>query len=144
MRLDKAVGFISPIDLMGGYRRDGIAARVNDVYSTKPMGRDTLIHAVRDTRGRPVIVDDYRPEGGRGSAMLEVFVGKDAPQRRLTHLALRIMPGSGPPTELRAAPAIEAASIDSAALHLLDGTHRHSDRQDWSTPTARPRSAEST
>jgi transketolase len=141
MRLDEAVGVITDTELMGGYRRDGIAARVNDVYSIQPIDRDTLVGAVRDTRGRLVIAEDHRPEGGLGSAVLEVLVGKDTPPLRLAHLAVRIMPGSGTPTELLVAAVIDAASIDSAARHLLDGTHRQSDHQDASTPTAQRRSA---
>jgi hypothetical protein len=54
---------------------------------------------------------------------------------------VRIMPGSGTPRELLAAAAIDAASIDSAARHLLDGADRQSDRQDASTPTSQRRSA---
>jgi len=65
----------------------------------------------------------------------------DTPPLRLTHPPVGIMPGSGTPIELLAAAAIDAASIDSAARHLLDGTDRQSDRQDASTPTARRRSA---
>ena len=122
MPLDEAVGVITDTELMGGYRREGIAA-------------------VRDTRGRLVITEDHRREGGLGSAVLEVLVGKDTPPLRLAHLAVRIMPGSGTPTELHAAAVIDAASIDSAARHLLDGSHRQSDRQDASTPTAQRRSA---
>jgi transketolase len=70
-----------------------------------------------------------------------VGVITDTPPLRLAHLAVRIMPGSRTPTELLAAAAIEAASIHSAARHLLDGTDRQSDRQDASTPTAQRRSA---
>jgi hypothetical protein len=51
------------------------------------------------------------------------------------------MPGSGTPTELLAAAVIDAASIDSAARHLLDGTPTQSDRQDAYTLTAQRRSA---
>jgi transketolase len=54
---------------------------------------------------------------------------------------VRIMPGSGTPSELLAAAAVDAASSDSAARHLLDGADRQSDRQDASTPTAQRRSA---
>jgi transketolase len=141
MRLDEAVGVITATELIGGYCRDGIASRVNDVYSIKPIDRDTLIDAMRDTRGRLVIAEDHRPEGGLGSAVFEVLVGKYTPPLRLAHAAVRIMPGSGTTTELLAAVAIDAASIDSAGRHLLDGTQRQSDRQDASTPTAQRRSA---
>ena len=121
MPLDEAVGVITDTELMGGYRREGIAA-------------------VRDTRGRLVITEDHRPEGGLGSAVLEVLVGKDTPPLRLAHLAVRIMPGSGTPTELHAAAAIDAASIGSAARHLPDGTHREPDHQNASNATAHRRS----
>jgi transketolase len=111
------------------------------VYSIKPVDRDTLVEAVRVTRGRLVIAEDHHPEGGLGSAVLEVLVGIDTPALRLAHLAVGIMPGSGTSTELLAAAAIDAASIDSAARQLLVGTDRQSDRQDASTPTAQCRSA---
>jgi len=140
MRLDEAIGVITDAQLMRRYLRDGIAARVIDMYSIKPIGRDTLVDAVHDTRGRLVIAEDHHPEGGLGSAVLEVLVGKDTPPLRLAHMAVRIMPGSGTTTELAPA-AIDAASIDSAARHLLDGTDRQSDRQDASTPTPQRRSA---
>ena len=104
--------------------RDGIAARVIDVYSIKPIDRDALVEAARVTRGRLVIAEDHHPEGGLGSAVLEVLVGIDTPPLRSAHLAVRIMPGSGTPTELLAAAAIDATSIDSAARHLLDRAHR--------------------
>ena len=55
--------------------RDGIAARVIDMYSIKPIDRDTLVDAVRRTRGRVVIAEDHHPEGGLGSAVLEVLTG---------------------------------------------------------------------
>lgn len=110
-------------------RRNGIAARVIDVYSIKPIDRDTLVDAVRDTGGRLVIAEDHRPEGGLGSAVLEALVGEDTPPLRLAHLAVRIMPGSGTSSELLAAAEIDAASIASAARQLLDGTDGQPDHQ---------------
>ena len=44
---------------------------------------------------------------------------------------IRVMPGSGTPHEQLAAAAIDAASIDSAARHLLDGADNN--------PTAKTR-----
>jgi len=43
---------------------------------------------------------------------------------RLTHPTIRIMPGSGATFELREAVAINEASINSTARHLLRGAHR--------------------
>jgi hypothetical protein len=62
-------------------------------------------------------------------------------QFKSTITGIRIMPGSRTPSEQLAAAAIDAASSDSAARHLLDGTDRQTDRQDASTPTAQRRSA---
>jgi transketolase len=122
--------------------RDGIAARVIDVYSIKPIDRDTLVGAVRHTRGRVVIAEDHHPEGGLGSAVFEALAGHEMPPLRLAHLAVRIMPGSGTTRELLAANAIDAASINLAARGLLGGNGRQSGRyDDASAPTAQRRSA---
>ena len=45
---------------------------------------------------------DHHPDEGLGSAVLEALVGKEKPPLRLAHLAVRIMPGSGTPSELLA------------------------------------------
>ncbi|MGX9787560.1 hypothetical protein [Mycobacterium sp. MMS18-G62] len=100
------------------------------------MRLDEVVGVITDTK-----LMDYRPEGGLGSAVLEVLAGKDTPPLQLAHLAVRVVPGSGTPTELLVAAAIDGESIDSGARHLLDGTHRQSDREDAFTPTAQLRSA---
>lgn len=115
-------------------RRSGIVARVIDLYSIKPIDRTTVIDAVHDTCGRLVIAEDHRPEGGLGSAVLEALVGQETPPLRLAHLAVRIMPGSGTSSELLAAAAIDAASIDLAARHLVHGTDGQFGDQSHSPP----------
>lgn len=107
--------------------RDGIAARVIDAYSIKPIDRDALVDAVRDTHGRVVIAEDHHPEGGLGSAVLEALTEQVMPPLRLVHLAVRIMPGSGTSSELLAAAEIDAASIERAARDLLSLNGRRSD-----------------
>ena len=54
--------------------------------------------------------------------------------------SVRVLPGSGTTSELLVA-AIDAASIDSAARHLLDSTDGQSDSGDASSPTSLRRSA---
>jgi Transketolase, C-terminal domain len=73
------------------------------------INRQTLSDAVRDTHGRLVIAEDHRPEGGLGSAVLEALAAVESTPLRLAHLAVRVMPRSGTPTELLAAAAIDAA-----------------------------------
>jgi transketolase len=95
---------------------EGIAARVIDLYSVKPVDAETLRAAGRET-GAIVTVEDHFPEGGLGDAVLEVFAEvRDAPVIR--KLAVRIMPGSGTPAEQLAAAGIDAQHIAAAASDL--------------------------
>ncbi|HEX6210759.1 MAG TPA: transketolase [Methylomirabilota bacterium] len=95
---------------------EGIAARVIDLYSIKPVDAETLLAAGRETSA-VVTVEDHFPEGGLGDAVLDVFAEvRDAPVIR--KLAVRIMPGSGTPAEQLAAAGIDAEHIAAAAREL--------------------------
>ncbi len=95
---------------------EGIAARVIDLYSVKPIDAETLLAAGRET-GAVVTVEDHFPEGGLGDAVLDVFAeARDRPVIR--KLAVRIMPGSGTPAEQLAAAGIDANHIAAAAREL--------------------------
>ncbi len=97
---------------------DGIAARVIDLYSIKPLDRSTLLAAAEATQGRLVTVEDHWPEGGLGEAVLSAFA--DAEERpQVSLLAVRIMPSSGKPEELLAAAGIDAEHIAEAARQLV-------------------------
>ena len=50
---------------------EGIAARVIDLYSVKPIDAETLRAAAEATGGRIVTVEDHWPEGGLGDAVLD-------------------------------------------------------------------------
>lgn len=97
----------------------GIAARVIDVYSIKPIDRDTLIAACRDTGGRMVVVEDHYPEGGIGSAVLEALADAAVPPLQLAHLAVSGLPTSGQPAQLLDAAGISARHIAGAARSLV-------------------------
>jgi transketolase len=100
--------------------RQGIGARVIDLYSVKPIDAEILRQAAAAT-GRLLTVEDHWPEGGLGDAVLDVFA--DAPERpRIVKLAVRIMPGSATPAEQLAAAGIDAAAIAAAARELVAGT----------------------
>lgn len=97
---------------------DGIAARVVDLYSIKPLDRNTLLAAAEATQGRLVTVEDHWPEGGLGEAVLSAFA--DADERpQVVVLAVRIMPSSGKPAELLAAAGIDSGHIAEAARQLV-------------------------
>jgi transketolase len=101
-------------------RGHGIAARVVDAYSVKPIDTPTLRRAAEET-GRIVTVEDHWPEGGLGDAVLEALSGGEGPLPRVVKLGVRGMPGSGTPEELRAAAGISARSIVEAARSLVAG-----------------------
>ncbi|MFD7770009.1 transketolase [Streptomyces sp. NPDC059787] len=97
---------------------EGIAVRVIDLYSVKPVDRETLRTAAEET-GCLMTVEDHHPEGGLGDAVAEAFAD-GSPVPRLVRLGVRDMPGSASPEEQLHAAGIDAESI-AAAGRLLVG-----------------------
>jgi transketolase len=96
----------------------GIAARVIDAYSVKPIDRDTLIQACQATGSRLVVAEDHYPEGGLGSAVLEALADASVPPLQVAHLAVQGLPTSGTPAELLDAAGISSRHIVEAARRL--------------------------
>ncbi|NEA50565.1 transketolase [Streptomyces sp. SID10815] len=97
---------------------EGIPVRVIDLYSVKPVDRDTLRRAAEET-GCLLTVEDHREEGGLGDAVCDAFVdGRPTP--RLVRLAVRTMPGSASPEEQLHAAGIDAESIAASARLLVE------------------------
>ncbi|MEU8749019.1 transketolase [Streptomyces chartreusis] len=98
--------------------REGIAIRVIDLYSVKPVDRLTLRQAAEET-GLLLTVEDHHEEGGLGDAVLDAFLdGRPVP--RLVRLAVRMMPGSASPDEQLHAAGIDAAAIAAAGKLLVE------------------------
>ncbi len=96
---------------------EGIAARVIDLYSVKPLDTETLIAAAEQTRG-VITVEDHWPEGGLGEAVLSALAEAGiAVDGRI--LAVRHLPGSATPQEELADAGIDAAAIAEAARALV-------------------------
>jgi transketolase len=77
-------------------KKEGIAVRVIDLYSVKPLDEKTLREAAQDTRF-VVTVEDHYPDGGIGDAVKSVLTGLGTP---VYSLAVRKKPKSGKPAEL--------------------------------------------
>ena len=75
---------------------EGKPIRIIDAYSVKPIDREGILAAGRETAGRIVVVEDHYAEGGLGDAVLEA-VGN---QVKVVRLAVREIPQSGPPDAL--------------------------------------------
>ena len=106
-------------------KKDGIAVRVVDAYSVKPIDASTLHDAARATSGRMVVVEDHWLEGGLGDAVLEAFSRSESRGRVgelpvVVKLGVSIMPGSGTPEELMDAAGITASHIVRAVKSLLE------------------------
>ena len=100
---------------------DGVQCRVIDLYSVKPVDVATLRAAAHDTGGNLLVVEDHYPEGGLAAAVLEALAADEHPPR-VTHLAVRSLPGSGSPAELMAAAGIDADAVVQAVQRMnLDG-----------------------
>jgi transketolase len=97
---------------------EGIAARVIDLYSVKPIDTETLRQAARETQGL-VVVEDHWAEGGLGDAVLDAFAGIGQKAPTVVKLAVREMPTSGKPAELLHAAGIDADCIAKAAKDLV-------------------------
>ena len=91
----------------------GIAARVIDLYSVKPVDEATLRKAAEETRGI-VTVEDHSISGGIGDAVAAAVAGRT----RVEILGVRDIPRSGKPEELMKAYGISAESIVEAARRL--------------------------
>jgi len=101
-------------------QEEGIAARLIDAYSIKPIDADALREAARATGGRLVVAEDHWPEGGLGEATLSALEQDGTDVRAFEHLAVSVMPGSGSPAELMDAAGISAEHIAGAVRKLLN------------------------
>ena len=94
---------------------EGIAARVIDCYSIKPLDAATLRRAAAETAAI-VTAEDHYPEGGLGEAVAAAVSGAGAP---VHVLAVRRTPHSGKGAELLAEQGLNAAGIAAAARSAL-------------------------
>ena len=92
----------------------GIALRVIDLYSLKPVDTKTLLRAAAETKGF-VTVEDHGACGGLGEAVAAAVAGRS----RIEILAVRELPRSGTPTELMHAYGIDKDGIVAAVKRLL-------------------------
>jgi transketolase len=88
-------------------KNEGISVRVIDLYSIKPLDRDTLRQAAAET-GALITVEDAAEEGGIGEAVRGALGEARAP---VYSLAVRKLPKSGKPGEL-----LDYEEISSGAI----------------------------
>ncbi len=94
----------------------GIASRVIDAYSVKPLDVAALTQAAQETGRLLVVVEDHVAEGGLGEAVAGA-VGDLAPVHRL---AVTAHPRSGTQAELLLRLGIDHQAIEQYVLELVD------------------------
>ena len=87
---------------------EGIAIRVIDLYSVKPIDTEALLAAASETNDTIITVEDHYPEGGLGDAVLDAVATKGI---RVHKLAVTGIPRSGKPDELLELHGISANAI---------------------------------
>jgi transketolase len=98
---------------------EGIAIRVIDAYSVKPIDEETLLAAAQEAGNKFLTVEDHWPEGGLGDAVLEAFSERDGSLPEIVKLAVQSIPGSGTPAQLMEEAGISAHHIVQAVKALI-------------------------
>jgi transketolase len=98
---------------------EGVAIRVIDAYSVKPIDAATLIASARVTGGRIMTVEDHYPQGGLGDAVAEAVAAEGFTVERL---AVQEVPRSGQPEELMDRYGISARAIVEAVARVTRRT----------------------
>lgn len=95
----------------------GIEARVLDIHTIKPIDKDIILKAARET-GKIVTAEEHGIYGGLGSAVAEVVV-KDYPVKMAFVGQLDTFGESGKPEELKIKYHMTAADIVDASMKIL-------------------------
>ena len=86
----------------------GLAVRLIDAYSVKPIDAEAILAAARATRNTVLVVEDHYFDGGLGDAVLNAVAVHDV---KVHKLAVTSVPRSGTPAELLDAFGISARHI---------------------------------
>jgi len=97
----------------------GVAIRVIDLYSVKPLDVAALAENVRATGGRLITVEDHYHEGGLGEAVITALAESGVALSAVKRLAVDRVPHSGQENELLEAFGISAKHIAEAVDQLL-------------------------
>ncbi|MGC8842099.1 MAG: transketolase [Candidatus Sumerlaeaceae bacterium] len=96
--------------------KQGIMVRIVDIFSVKPLDRETLIECANATGQVILTVEDHYPEGGIGEAIAAALADTST---RIERLAVRELPRSGKPEELLAKYQIDAQAIEKKVKELV-------------------------
>jgi transketolase len=118
-KLTIVAGGVTLFEALAAYEelsKEGIAVRIIDIFSVKPVDEETLRAAGNETHGLILTVEDHSAWGGIGDAVASAV----APVGIKVHqLAVREVPRSGKPEELLAAYGIDRGAIVAKVKSLV-------------------------
>lgn len=91
--------------------REDISISVIDLYSVKPLDKNTILSVARASGNKVITVEDHYLQGGLGSQVCYVLRNESI---HITCLAVTALPRSGKPQELMAWAGIDADAIIKA------------------------------
>lgn len=89
-------------------KKEKINIRVVDMFSVKPVDKETMLKCAKDTNNTIVVVEDHYPEGGMFDAVCSAVASEGV---KVHQLAVNELPRSGTPEELMAKYKIDANAI---------------------------------
>ena len=96
--------------------KEGIAIRVVDAYSVKPIDAKGLLAAAKQSNNTLLVVEEHYYDGGLGDALLNAVANSGV---RVHKLAVSEVPRSGKPEELLERYGLSASSIVKKVKELL-------------------------
>lgn len=109
------VTLIEALNACDFLKKEGIAVRVIDQYSLKPVDPTNLKKAAAETTAILTIEDHY-PQGGLGDAVLDALALEHCPVHKI---AVTSLPRSGKPNELLALYGLDCAGIVKKVKEIL-------------------------
>ena len=120
-KLTIVAGGVTLFEALAAYdslKAEGIAVRIIDIFSIKPIDEETLRTSARETNNLLLSVEDHSAAGGIGEAVTAAV----SPVGVKVHLlAIRELPRSGKPEELMAAYGIDRTAIVKKVKELVAG-----------------------
>jgi len=98
---------------------EGIDIRVVDMYSIKPVDKDLILKAVKET-GNILVLEDHLMEGGLASTVADVFVDSGVYPRKFKRLGIpQVYAGFGSGPEQRAKYGYDKTAAIAALKEML-------------------------
>lgn len=90
------------IEAANALEKEGIDVRVIDMYSIKPVDKDLIFKAVKET-GNIIVLEDHLMEGGLASTIADIFVDSSVYPKKFKRLGIpQVYAGFGSGPEQRA------------------------------------------